>query len=162
MTRRSPRPALLLGGLLALAACGGRAPATDSSAAGVDTVQAAAGDTAAVPADLPGLVGQIRSGIAPLAARVGNDPDGTRQRAVDLYITRQEELERRYGPRSDPGATASALGRSVIDAETRFHELMQLLSKSPPPDSAAVAGAVAALDDEYGTVLAEADSAGVR
>lgn len=86
---------------------------------------------------------EIQAGIADLPTRVTDDPDGARQRAVELYVTRQERIEQASGPGT--GAPAD-LAESVHQAEARFHELMQLLGATPPPDSAAVHDAVLALD----------------
>lgn len=119
----------------------------------------AASDTAALPAvsalaerapadSVIGWAEEIREGISLLAGQVGSDPDGARQRAVQLYVSRQERIEQAAGPGT--GSPAD-LAESVHEAEARFHELMQLLGESPPPDSTAVASAVQALD----TLLAE-------
>jgi hypothetical protein len=86
---------------------------------------------------------EIRAGIADLPTRVTDDPDGARQRAVELYVTRQERIEQASGPGTD---APTDLAESVHQAEARFHELMQLLGATPPPDSAAVQDAVLALD----------------
>lgn len=93
---------------------------------------------------------EIRTGIADLPTRVTGDPDGARQRAVELYVTRQERIEQASGP----GTAAPAdLAESVHQAEARFHELMQLLGATPPPDSAAVQDAVLALDARLAEVV---------
>lgn len=141
--------------LAAAVACGGGSePSTGDGPGGEE----AAGDTAALPAvsalaerapaDVIGWAEEIREGISLLAGQVGSDPDGARQRAVQLYVTRQERIEQAAGPGT--GSPAD-LAESVHEAEARFHELMQLLGESPPPDSTAVASAVQALD----TLLAE-------
>ena len=83
------------------------------------------------------------------------DPDGARQRAVELYVTRQERIEQAAGPGT--GSPAD-LAESVRVAEARFHELMQLLGETPPPDSAAVGGAVEALDARLAEVVALAET----
>lgn len=111
--------------------------------------------TAAAPTDMPvdsviAWAEDIRSGIAPLAGLVGGDPEGARQRAVDLYITRQERIEQTVGPGTGSG---DALEGSVHEAEARFHDLMQILGTTPPPDSASVDAAVSALDGELIRVL---------
>jgi hypothetical protein len=93
---------------------------------------------------------EIRVGIADLPTRVTDDPDGARQRAVELYVTRQERIEQASGPGT--GAPAD-LAESVHQAEARFHELMQLLGATPPPDSAAVHEAVLALDARLAEVV---------
>jgi hypothetical protein len=139
--------------LLALEACGrepsepGRgAPAAADS--GGPTAQAARTDA---PGDsVVAWAEDIRSGIAPLPGQVGEDPDGARQRAVDLYITRQERIEQTVGPGTGSG---DALEGSVHEAEARFHDLMQILGTTPPPDSASVEAAVSALDRELVRVL---------
>lgn len=141
--------------LAAAVACGGGSePSTGDGPGGEE----AAGDTAALPAvsalaerapaDVIGWAEEIREGISLLAGQVGSDPDGARQRAVQLYVSRQERIEQAAGPGT--GSPAD-LAESVHEAEARFHELMQLLGESPPPDSTAVASAVQALD----TLLAE-------
>ena len=111
--------------------------------------------TAAAPTDVPvdsviAWAEDIRSGIAPLAGLVGGDPEGARQRAVELYITRQERIEQTIGPGTGSG---NALEGSVHEAEARFHDLMQILGTTPPPDSASVEAAVSALDRELIRVL---------
>jgi hypothetical protein len=93
---------------------------------------------------------EIQAGIADLPIRVTDDPDGARQRAVELYVTRQERIEQASGPGT--GAPAD-LAESVHQAEARFHELMQLLGETPPPDSTAVHGAVLALDARLAEVV---------
>ena len=128
-----PFPILLLA---ALGACDREPPEPDPAAQPVDSVIAWGED--------------IRSGIAPLAARVGGDPEGARQRAVELYITRQERIEQTVGPGTGSGA---ALEQAVHDAEARFHDLMQILGTTPPPDSTGVEAAVSALDRELIRVL---------
>lgn len=105
---------------------------------------------------------EIQAGIADLPTRVTDDPDGARQRAVELYVTRQERIEQASGPGT--GAPAD-LAESVHQAEARFHELMQLLGSTPPPDSAAVHEAVRALDVRLAEVVDRAagqDLAGPR
>lgn len=92
----------------------------------------------------------IRAGIVPLAARVGGDAEGARQKAVELYVTRQERIEQTVGPGTGSG---DALEQAVHEAEARFHDLMQILSTTTPPDSASVEAAVSALDRELIRVL---------
>jgi hypothetical protein len=93
---------------------------------------------------------EIRAGISGLPARVADDPDGARQRAVELYVTRQERIEQTSGPGT--GSPAD-LAESVHEAEARFHEVMQLLGETPAPDSTAVRGAVQALDARLAEVV---------
>jgi hypothetical protein len=105
---------------------------------------------------------EIRAGIAALPGRVADDPDGARQRAVELYVTRQERIEQTSGPGT--GSPAD-LAESVHEAEARFHELMQLLGETPAPDSTAVRGAVQALDARLAEVVdlaASPNPAGLR
>ncbi|HYO45914.1 MAG TPA: hypothetical protein VEY33_04415 [Gemmatimonadota bacterium] len=141
--------------LAAVVACGG----SSEPSAGDGSAADAAGDTSAAPA-IPTPIEQvppdsviawaeeIREGISLLAAQVGSDPDAARQRAVELYVTRQERIEQAAGPGT---GSPAELAESVHEAEARFHELMQLLGESPPTDSTAVESAVQALD----TLLAE-------
>lgn len=112
-------------------------------------------DTAPVvtaPAPLDSVLvwaADIRAGIAALPARVEADPLAARQRAVELYVTRQERIEQTVGPGT---GSAPDLAEAVHEAEARFHELMQLLGETPPPDSARVAEAVETLDARIGEV----------
>lgn len=117
--------------------------------------------TAGVPTKLASLVADIRAGIAPLATEVGDAPEQARQRAVELYVTRQEEIERQWGEGGelDP---SPGLAEAVAEAERRFHRLMELLSAASPPDSASVAEATAALDEGLAEVLARAGEGGAR
>jgi hypothetical protein len=160
MPRRLPLPSAIVL-LLALGACG-REPSEAEPGA------TAAPDPAVAPStsDEPGTASvdsviawaeDIRAGISPLAGQVGGDPDGARQRAVELYVTRQERIEQTIGPGTGSG---DALEESVHEAEARFHELMQLLGTTPPPDSASVDAAVSALDRELIRVLDLAPSQG--
>ncbi len=148
-------PALLLfavacGGGPDRGAAAGEAPGDSSAAA------APATGAAHAPADsVIAWANEIREGIRPLAARVDADPDGARQRAVELYVTRQERIEQAAGPGT--GSPAD-LAESVRVAEARFHELMQLLGETPPPDSSAVGGAVEALDARLAEVVALAET----
>lgn len=128
---------------------GAPAPIATSPAAGSEEV------------GLHALVADVREGIEPLPATVGHDPDGASQVAVRLYVTRQEAIEAKWGPGSE-GAGEGPLARSVAEAEHRFHELMELLNATPPPDSVAVAEAVSALDARLAEVLRKAEEQGVE
>jgi hypothetical protein len=92
----------------------------------------------------------IRQGISSLAVQVGSDPAAAKKRAIELYITRQERIEQTVGPGT---GSAEELAGPVHEAEARFHELMQVLGESPPPDSTRVAAAVEALDARLAEVL---------
>lgn len=119
-------------------------PGVPASTPGASPAEAASADSVGAWAE------EIRAGIAALPTRVTHDPDGARQRAVELYVTRQERIEQASGPGT--GAPAD-LAESVHAAEARFHELMQLLGETPPPDSTAVHGAVLALDARLAEVV---------
>ncbi len=154
--------ALLAAGWVALTLACGRAeppaePGAGTEAAGADSAAlAAAADSAArAEADPRELVGEIRHGIHELPAMTALDPVAARRRAIELYSTRQEALEARWGPRGADSPSPAA-AQAVLDAETSFHELLALLNQAAAPDSAAVAAAVSALDDRYDQVLAAA------
>jgi hypothetical protein len=143
-------------GVLLAVACGrGPDPATEAeepaSAESATALEASGEAPDPAPADsVIAWATEIRDGIRPLAGQVGVDPEGARQRAVELYVTRQERIEQAAGP----GTGSSAdLAESVHEAEARFHELMQLLGESPPPDSAAVESAVEALEGRLAEVV---------
>lgn len=121
----------------------------DDASTDVDHPAAAGTDSVITWAD------EIRQGIEPLAGQVGSDPAGAQDRAVELYITRQERIERAVGPGT---GSAAELAESVHEAEARFHELMELLGRTPPPDSTRVATSVAALDAGLVRVLEELEA----
>jgi len=132
-----------------LACSGGSAePSADPAAT---PVPAPAPTATPAPVDsVIGWVGDIREGIEPLARQVGSDPIAARQWAVELYVTRQERIEQTVGPGTGSDENLAA---SVHEAEARFHELLQLLGESPPPDSTRVAAAIQALDARLAAVL---------
>lgn len=152
---RIPLRSLSIFALVAAACGGGSDPGADTA----DPVPAADSlPTSTAPAPPDSVIAwatDIREGIRPLAERVAADPDGARQRAVELYVTRQERIEQAAGPGT--GSPAD-LAESVHEAEARFHELMQLLGESPPPDSDAVGTAVDALDARLAEVIELAGS----
>jgi len=128
----------------------------DASAPASSITESASGDSVVAWAE------EIRAGLAVLPGRVAGDPDGARQRAVELYVTRQERIEQASGPGT---GSPAELAESVHEAEARFHELMQLLGETPPPDSTAVRGAVQALDARLAEVVdlaAGTEAAGPR
>ncbi|HET7693519.1 MAG TPA: hypothetical protein VFM44_10575 [Gemmatimonadota bacterium] len=152
------RPLRFLPILFLAAACGGdpgEGAGTDAPAVPADSLPDTPAEAvdAGYPAPADSVVAwatEIREGIRPLPTRVAGDPDGARQRAVELYVTRQERIEQAVGPGT--GAPVD-LAESVHEAEARFHELMQLLGETPPPDSAAVESAVEALDARLAEVV---------
>lgn len=141
--------------LALLTACGGAEEENPVPADEVESSAAPAAETAPAELDLATLVSDIRTGVADLPARVASDPAGARQTVVHLYVTRQEEIERRWGPNGSEGRSPE-LAAAVEEAETRFHHLMEILAATPPADSAAVAEAVAVLDAGQADVLAAA------
>ena len=145
---RSRFRAVMISGLVWAAACG-QAPGGDTAEAPADTAA-----TAPIP-DLSTLVGEIRTGIAELPAMTAADPVAARRTAVDLYATRQETIERHWGPRGDQGPSVE-LGRAVDAAEQSFHDLMALLNQEAAPDSSGVRRTVTALDLRLEAVLQEA------
>ncbi len=159
MTRSAPLPLVLL---VIAAACGDPAPDPDAAPTPVPVDSAAEPAPPGVGEDTPApglteLVAGIRSGIAVLPAAVEADPAAARQEAVRLYVTRQEEIERQWGPNGVAGPSPE-LSDAVEAAEGRFHGLMELMGSEPPPDSVAVAEAVEALDAAQAEVLRQADA----
>jgi hypothetical protein len=130
--------------MLALACSGGREepsrPVVADSAAAEE------------PAGPGPWVDEIREGIRDLPSRAARDPVEARRAAFELYATRQEAIERRWGPRGTD-APDSTLARTVLEAETSFHELLALLNREAAPDSVSVGTAVAALDARLEAVL---------
>jgi len=144
-----PRASIVLTAAVLATACGGSPdPAADEVLPpAVDT--AAVAPTAAPVDSVLVWAGDIRDGIAPLPGQVEADPTTTRQRAVELYVSRQERIEQTVGPGM---GSAPDLAEAVHEAEAHFHELMQLLGETPPPDSIRVAAAVRALDAQIAEV----------
>ncbi|MFQ5680073.1 MAG: FTR1 family protein, partial [Gemmatimonadota bacterium] len=133
-----------------------RAPrAADAGARAADEV---------IPGTPPGglveWVEDIRTGLRDLPGALQQDPPAAGQRVTELYLSRQEYIERYYGA-GGPRQGGEALSRAVVDAESRFHDLMRIAGHQPPADSEAVARAVDALEAGLGTVLDEARAAGV-
>lgn len=150
--------ALLLAASVATAAACGSDAAEPGAAGEADTAGAAA--PAAEEQPIGTLVGDIRSGIADLPALVTTAPDSARQRTVRLYVTRQEVIEARWGPRATEGEP-DALAVAVAEAERRHHRLMEATGESPA-DPAAVAAAVDSLDAQLGAVLERARAVGIE
>ena len=66
-------------------------------------------DTLVRADSVPLWIQDIREGISPLAGRVGADPEGARQRAVELYVTRQERIEQTVGAGTGAAVTSGPL-----------------------------------------------------
>lgn len=138
--------------LITTLACAGEEKATEAAPeASADTAPVAASE----PAGPGPWVSEIREGIGDLPSRVTSDPVGARRAAVDLYASRQEALERRWGP-GGTDAPDPALAQAVLEAEGSFHELLALLNRPQAPDSVEVATAVAALERRLEAVLVAA------
>lgn len=150
--RPLPFPIVIPALLAAALACGSEpAPAPAGEEAPPIPADTAPVARSAVPSDsVVAWADDIRAGIAPLPVQVGTDPAAARQRAVELYVTRQERIEQAVGPGT---GSAPALAAAVHEAEARFHELLQLLGETPPPDADRVGDAVAALDARIDEVV---------
>jgi hypothetical protein len=147
----------------ALAGCNG-----ETADAAADTPSPAAlpaaveRDPATPDGGLRDWVADIRTGIAGLGERVRTDSEAAEKTAVDLYVNRQEWLERYWGTYgSFTRDVAPALGQAVMDAEARFHELLILLAGAEPPPAEKVDSMVTVLDAQLARVLDEAERADV-
>jgi len=156
---RAWRGVVAIGGLAGLAGlvwgCG-EAPAADRGAesevtASMEWIQGTP------PGGLEDWVREIREGIRGLAEE---ERGAAQRRALELYVGRQEYLEMYFGP-AGRISRGGALGSAVLEAEARFHDLLQLLGK-PAVERAEVEAAVAALDERLVRVVEEARAAGVR
>lgn len=169
---RFPAVCMLAGAALG---CGGAdAPPADRAAESVsparqgtlarDAADTLASAAAVVPGTPPGglyqWVSEIRSGISLLPAEAARDVAAAQRRALELYTTRQEYLEKYWGPRGRL-ISGGALGSAVEKAEHEFHDLMQLLVAAPAPDTGRVHLAVASLDAALQRVIEAAEAAGV-
>ena len=140
---------------LGLAAC--NAPAQKEAVAASSTTAEAA---VSVPKDglIPGTppgdegdwIADIRNGIADIPELAAKDAAAAQKKALELYVTRQEYSEMYYGVNGRNKATPE-LAEAIATAETRFHDLMKLLS-STTPDAGEVKAAVKALDRQEHTV----------
>ena len=111
------------------------------------------------PGGLRDWVEAIRAGTASLPDVASTDRSAAQRAALDLYISRQEYLEMYYGPGGrQPGPPA--LREAVLNAEARFHDLLQLLA-ADPVDPVAVREGMALLHAQLDKVLTEAAAAGV-
>jgi hypothetical protein len=141
------------------AACGEEPPAQNDTAL---TVAPAAERLAGTPeGGLHTWVQDIRSGTNDLAERFRQDPKEAEKTAVDLYVNRQEWLERYWGTYGVlTQSVAPELGQAVMDAEARFHELLTVLTGS---DATAVGvdEAVQALDRQLELVVEKSQAANV-
>ncbi len=152
--------AVLLAGLAAGCGTEGQAegaPAADDAgrmeAAGAELIKGTP------PGGLVDWVEEIREGTVLLEEMALEDRGVAQRAALDLYIGRQEYLELYYGT-AGREIGSPALGEAVIEAEARFHALLQLLS-SDPVDTAAVRAGTAGLHEQLDVVLAEAKAANV-
>ena len=118
---------------------------------------AADGLVAGTPAGgLERWIAEIRSGVDTLPALAARDAAAAKNQALLLYVTRQEYIEIYYG-NVGRAVKDSSLAESVMTAETRFHELLQVAN--PPAgaiDGAALRKAAGALAAQYDRVLERA------
>jgi high-affinity iron transporter len=163
--------------LLALSACGrtGDDAAADDSSVEIGSVPDSNADPAAevLPGTPPGglvdWVTDIREGlqdVPSLVARSSAADSAVEGRAaaesvvLDLYLGRQEYIERYYGP-GGPRDGGEALDAAVGDAESKFHEVLRLAGATPPAETASVQAAIDRLSEALDRVLDEARAAGV-
>jgi hypothetical protein len=101
-------------------------------------------------------VADMKAGLDTVVTTAVGDHSVAQRAVLDVYVNRQEWLERYYGRYGALQAdTMSTLGNAVMDAEARFHDLLTLVS-AETVDSAQVAQAVTAVRVELDRVLAEA------
>lgn len=106
-------------------------------------------------------VADIRDGLDGLPALASVDADSAEKVVVNLYVGRQEWLERYWGTHgSFTHAVAPALGEAVMASEAGFHELLELFSGEAPGEER-VASAVSALEGQLERILARAAEARV-
>ena len=127
--------------------------------------QAAADSTVELPASrlegtpeggLAEWVADMKSGLDTVVTTAVRDRSVAQRAVLDVYVNRQEWLERYYGRYGSlQPDTTSTLGSAVMEAEARFHDLLTLVS-AESVDSAQVAQAVTAVHVELDRVLAEA------
>jgi high-affinity iron transporter len=159
--------------LLALLGCTG--PGGDAAREDAGTVQDSDPDPAVevLPGTPPGglvdWVADIREGLRDVPELVAQsnaaDPVTAGRPAaedvvLELYLGRQEFIERYYGT-GGPRDGGEALDAAVLDAESRFHEVLRLAGASPPADATSVRAAINRLSAALDRLLLEAEEAGV-
>jgi hypothetical protein len=113
------------------------------------------------PGGLEDWVADIRSGTARIHEEAAVDGTQAQRSALDLYVGRQEYLELYYGSNGRLASEkAPALGKAVLETESRFHELLVLLAGTPV-DTAAVRAKRDELHAHLDRVLAESKTAGI-
>lgn len=157
---------LALGSVIAFAACGAGevADRTGGSAAAAAPQREGGGLVAGQPpGGLRVWVADIRAGLEEVVAQAeAADFGSARDRALQLYIGRQEYIEIFYGAGGQLVSDEDrALAAAVKDSEARFHALLQLLNERPEPSPDRVTAAVTAVRAEHERVLREAEAAGV-
>lgn len=106
-------------------------------------------------------VADIQAGLEGLSDKARADGKSAQKFAVDLYVGRQEWLERYWGTYGLlTQGVAPELGQAVMGAEARFHELLTVLT-AETRQSEKVDAAIAALRAQLGIVLTQAESANV-
>jgi hypothetical protein len=139
-----------------LAACGSdNGAGTDTNAAPDSSAFALIQGTP--PGGLEDWVNEIVSGIAGLASAAETDAVAAQRRALDLYVGRQEYIEMYWGPqgRLKPDSGAAELGDAVLEAETKFHDVLQVLAAARL-DTAKLRTDLTELDARLSRVLAQA------
>ncbi|NJD09558.1 MAG: hypothetical protein FIB01_03600 [Gemmatimonadetes bacterium] len=108
-----------------------------------------------------GWIGEVRAGLAGMPELAERDPAAAKNRALQLYVTRQEYIEMYYGT-AGRAVRGTELAEAVVTAESRFHALHRGLN---PPDGRvdvrAVGPAAGALRDQYDLVLQRARQLGL-
>lgn len=161
-----PRAANLIAIITVACANGEPTPNANGTPAAQEAAPAAASAAQRIPGTPEGgleqWVSDIRTGLADLPRRASQDAEAAGKLTVDLYVNRQEWLERYWGTYGLlTQDVAPALGRAVMDAEARFHELMILMTGAEAPGEEKVAAAFAALNAQLDQVLARAAEANV-
>ncbi|HKJ93463.1 MAG TPA: hypothetical protein VJ957_09850, partial [Longimicrobiales bacterium] len=134
------------------------ATVADSLASTADSVTSAAADSLIAGTPVGGLadwVADVRQGLSGLATEAVANVSAAQQKALNLYLSRQEYIEMYYGAagRLSHGGT---LGEAVSAAEQQYHRLLQLLGGEGAVTRAQVQAALDTLSVRYRDVLSEA------
>jgi hypothetical protein len=132
----------------------------ESTAPGAETSPGSGGADGLIQGTPAGGLGnwieEIRTGLDTLPELASRDPAAAKNQALLLYVGRQEYIEIYYGT-TGRAVKDAELAESVMTAEARFHELLQVVNQPDGSiDGGALGKAAQALDRQYDRVLGRA------
>ena len=139
-TTRARFAALLLLALVA-AGCGPDAAPEEEAPAPAATTPA--NTQTLPPGGLETWVSEVAAAADSVVVLTGSDLKTAQQRAMMLYIERQEVIEQNYGPSGKLNAPAE-VAEAVMESERRFHRVLALVNAT---DTTEIRGRIASVVD---------------